>query len=57
MSETKRRWIKPQLVILGKGTPEERVLAACKTTTSNAPGPNGKTCNTAPGNCLANLVS
>ena len=26
----KKPWVKPQLIILGRGTPEENVLAACK---------------------------
>lgn len=29
MSE-KKRWVKPQLIILAKGTPEEAVLTHCK---------------------------
>jgi len=28
--EPKKQWQKPQLVILGRGTPEEAVLGACK---------------------------
>ena len=26
----KKRWSKPQLIVLARGTPEEAVLAACK---------------------------
>jgi hypothetical protein len=29
--EQKKEWEKPQLIILGKGKPEECVLATCKT--------------------------
>jgi hypothetical protein len=30
MSEEKKQWERPQLVVLGRGTPEENVLQACK---------------------------
>jgi hypothetical protein len=30
MSEKKQSWTKPQLIVLGRGTPEENVLATCK---------------------------
>jgi hypothetical protein len=26
----KKRWERPQLIVLGRGTPEENVLTACK---------------------------
>lgn len=29
-----KKWSRPQLVILGRGTPEESVLAGCKTYSS-----------------------
>ena len=34
-----KRWSRPQLVILGRGTPEEGVLKACKTGTGRTKGP------------------
>ena len=44
MSSRKRQWSKPQLVVLGRGKPEENVLAACKH--GNGPGPgNTGACN------------
>ncbi len=30
MKAEKKPWSKPQLLVLGRGTPEERVLAHCK---------------------------
>lgn len=30
MSEEKKQWDRPQLIVLGRGTPEENVLQACK---------------------------
>lgn len=30
MSENKLHWIKPQLIVLARGTPEESVLLVCK---------------------------
>jgi hypothetical protein len=31
MGNTRNQWIRPQLIVLGRGTPEENVLAGCKT--------------------------
>ena len=31
MKESRKEWIAPQLIVLGRGTPEENVLAGCKT--------------------------
>ena len=36
--ETKKKWETPQLIILGKGTPEENVLKHCKHVAQNGPG-------------------
>jgi hypothetical protein len=32
MKDARKKWISPQLIVLGRGTPEENVLAGCKTT-------------------------
>ncbi|RPH49765.1 MAG: hypothetical protein EHM85_12745 [Desulfobacteraceae bacterium] len=31
MKENRKKWTRPQLIVLGRGTPEENVLAGCKT--------------------------
>jgi hypothetical protein len=31
MKNNRKEWIPPQLIVLGRGTPEENVLAGCKT--------------------------
>ena len=31
MKNSREKWIPPQLIVLGRGTPEENVLAGCKT--------------------------
>jgi len=41
MKEKKEEWIKPQLIVLGRGTPEENVLAGCKVNIK-INGPNSK---------------
>ena len=33
MEDNRKKWIQPQLIVLGRGTPEENVLAGCKTST------------------------
>ena len=46
METQKKTWEKPQLVVLGRGTPEERVLKVCKGTNWQGPITNPST-----GNC------
>jgi len=48
----KKKWIKPQLIVLGRGTPEERVLATCKFAALNGPGKVNCKEATGPLNCL-----
>ncbi len=31
MEDNRKKWIQPQLIVLGRGTPEENVLRGCKT--------------------------
>jgi len=31
MEDNRKPWITPQLIVLGRGTPEENVLRGCKT--------------------------
>jgi hypothetical protein len=31
MEDNREKWIQPQLIVLGRGTPEENVLIGCKT--------------------------
>ena len=31
MEDKRKKWTTPQLIVLGRGTPEENVLAGCKT--------------------------
>jgi len=31
MEDKRKKWITPPLIVLGRGTPEENVLAGCKT--------------------------
>ena len=31
MEDIREKWRQPQLIVLGRGTPEENVLAGCKT--------------------------
>ena len=41
--DSKKQWETPQLIVLGKGTPEENVLSTCKYTGGiGMPGPNCK---------------
>jgi len=31
MKDSRKKWMTPELIILGRGTPEENVLGGCKT--------------------------
>jgi hypothetical protein len=55
MKDNRKKWTQPQLIVLGRGTPEENVLAGCKTsklasaTATKASCKKGAKCNKA--NC------
>jgi hypothetical protein len=52
MEDNRKKWIPPQLIVLGRGTPEENVLAGCKTSKISGPKTNQTGCNKGPGaNC------
>lgn len=40
----KKKWTRPQLVIIGRGNPEERVLVACKDKDATGPFTDGSFC-------------
>jgi len=45
VSPTKKGWSKPQLIVLGRGMPEEYILAVCKTHNDpTTPGSSNSTC-------------
>lgn len=45
MNANRKEWIPPQLIVLGRGTPEENVLAGCKTSKLTGAGSTNKGCN------------
>lgn len=56
--ENKKEWTKPQLILLGRGTPEELVLTTCKRGNDPALGPSAYfACNRAATDCLASHQS
>jgi hypothetical protein len=45
MSTDKKPWIRPQLIVLGRGRPEEAVLITCKgQEIGQGAGPTGSKC-------------
>ena len=44
MKDFKKTWSKPHLIVLGRGTPDETVLAACKINGAD-PGVTTHTCS------------
>jgi hypothetical protein len=41
MEKSKKKWVKPVLIVIGRSQPQEKVLAACKT---NGPTEQKPTC-------------
>jgi hypothetical protein len=53
MEDNRKKWIPPQLIVLGRGTPEENVLAGCKTSTLTGAAATKTSCNKKLGvNCI-----
>ena len=49
--ETGAAWVRPRLIVLSRGTPEESVLSGCKAGSSGMSGPK-----TSAGECAAQRV-
>lgn len=59
MTESKKEWVTPELIVLVRSKPEEAVLAACKRATASAGSGSGKSaCYTkVTGKCVATQCS
>jgi hypothetical protein len=58
MNKDKKSYDKPQLVVLGREMPDEKVLAACKTNNYGpGPGSTEKHCRKWPATCKSNAAS
>ncbi|MEW6333585.1 MAG: hypothetical protein AB1558_04905 [Thermodesulfobacteriota bacterium] len=44
MEDQRKKWIPPQLIVLGRGTPEENVLIGCKMSTLTGQSTQKKGC-------------
>ena len=53
VNDQKKLWTKPQLTVLGRVTPEEQVLKACKQVSGKA-GPASGNCHASSRACKAN---
>ena len=40
MEDNRKKWLQPQLIVLGRGTPEENVLTGCKIKNGSMSGRN-----------------
>ncbi len=49
--KAKQPWSRPELIVLVRGKPEERVLSACKTVIVSGPGTSDAACDTTSGSC------
>lgn len=47
MANNRKKWSKPQLIVLGRGTPEENVLQNCKTDSISGANTNKNACKAA----------
>jgi hypothetical protein len=58
MTDGRRPWLKPELIVLVRNRPEEAVLAACKGGNANGPisqtepGPFNQACRTRGAPCM-----
>ena len=41
MENQKKLWVKPVLIVIGRGTPEESILDGCKQLLQEGPAANG----------------
>lgn len=58
MAEKKMSWKRPKLIVLGRGRPEEKVLANCKNNQAKVgPGSSAQQCKNWPANCSINATS
>jgi hypothetical protein len=59
MKAIMRSWIKPVLIVIGRGQPEEVLLVGCKLDASAAPpkgGPNAAGCKKGTGNAKCDKI-
>ena len=53
MKDHRKKWVPPQLIVLGRGTPEENVLRGCKTSTLTGTNATKTSCKKTLGiNCV-----
>lgn len=57
MKDNRGKWIPPQLIVLGRGAPEENVLAGCKTSKLTASGATRNSCKKSTSNCRGTQCS
>ena len=57
MIKKHKKWLKPQLIILGRGKAEENVLAGCKSAITSGLGSRHYGCLGGPGNSCKTLCS
>ncbi len=53
MKDDRKEWVPPQLIVLGRGTPEENVLGGCKTSTLTGSGATKTSCKKKTGSTCA----
>jgi hypothetical protein len=57
MEDNRKKWVQPQLIVLGRGTPEENVLAGCKITTMSGRSANRTKCKKTFNKCTGTCSS
>jgi hypothetical protein len=57
MVSKQKKWIRPRLIVLGRGAPEENILAGCKTSALAGAGSTKTGCAKGPGNSCNNKCS
>ena len=57
MTENKKAWVTPELIVLVRSKPEEAVLEGCKTAAGDGPGNDVGGCTITCANCSSQVSS
>ncbi len=57
MTDKKKPWVEPELIVIVRSRVEEAVLGACKVTLRQGPNLSASACTGLAGDCLSSVAS
>ena len=57
MTDKKKSWVEPELIVIVRGSPQESVLAGCKDAQGVGAYVSAVACSTTGGNCFLDVAS